>query len=558
MPSTLLLLATLAFGHGGEDHAAPTPTGTATGTAAGTATVPDHAARTVASSARHEAVVTVAPGVGEADVTVLLADWATSAPVSDAALTLALTGPTSAQPALASTAPGAWTGHAALADGAYAGSLVVQAGADADLLAITGLHLGAGAPSSVASSPAIPLAAAGLAAAALAGTLLVGLGAGWLLARGRARQVAAVVLTAGLGLAAHEVSAHGGEDHGDAAAHAPSATLALPMESQFLLGLRTTPVVRAPFAEHVAGFGHLVAAPDGAATLRAPMAGTVRTVAGVLGAEVRAGDVLATLVETPGAADRADVALGTASARTAVAEAKARLALAEADAAAIPALGTAISDRERLALGEAVTTARVALEQAEAAVRGLEGGVHVRAPLSGRIARVEVRPGEQVEAGASLFHVVAPGALRVELSLSEADAVHVVAGAAAEVLTPALPGVTMAGLVLDPGQEADPAIGRVTVTVLVSADPRLRPGMAASGWVAAGPARDALVVPDAAVVESGTGPFAFVKTGPEQFAVRTLRLGGRAGDTWEVAGGLAPGDRVVIAATYPLSSLAGR
>ena len=552
----LLFTVALAFAGGGGDHTHPAePAPAAPASTAG------EAARVAATSAAHEAVLVVAPPRpdGEADITVLLADWATSAPVADGRVALSLNGPVAAAVDLAPAAPGTWAGHAALPPGEYAGPLVLDAGTASDILAISGLRVDGPA----VAAPVVTEAAGAriLVGGLVVGALAVGLFGGFLLGR-RGQAAGAAVALLGL-FGAERVSAHGGEDHGEpsAAATAPGATLTLQLESQFLLGLRTVPVVRDRFTDRASGFGHLVAAPAGAATLRAPVDGTLRAPPGGFpapGAWVNAGELLATLSETPGAADRAEVALGTAEARVGLAEARERLRLAEADAAAIDAVGTAISGRERLALTEGVATAREALRQAEVAARAMEAGVAVRAPLAGRISRMDARAGEQVSAGDPLFHVVDPAGLRVELRVPEADAVRIVEGASALVRAAALPEAQMPAVVLDPGQEADPATGLVTVTLVVTADPLLRPGMAVTAWVEAGAARDVVVVPDAAVVEGGGAPVVYVKTGPESFAARPVSLGSRAGTTWEVRAGLAPGERVVTAATYPLQSLAGR
>jgi multidrug efflux pump subunit AcrA (membrane-fusion protein) len=65
-------------------------------------------------------------------------------------------------------------------------------------------------------------------------------------------------------------------------------------------------------------------------------------------------------------------------------------------------------------------------------------------------------------------------------------------------------------------------------------------------------------VPDDAVVESNGSTLVFVKTGPERFEVREVSLGARSGKSWEVHAGLRPAERVVVAGTYALKSLAGR
>lgn len=82
--------------------------------------------------------------------------------------------------------------------------------------------------------------------------------------------------------------------------------------------------------------------------------------------------------------------------------------------------------------------------------------------------------------------------------------------------------------------------------------------MAATAWIGAGPIREVLTVPDDAVVESGGVTLVFVKVGPERFEAREVRLGARSGHAREVLAGLRPSERVVVAGTYALRSIAGR
>lgn len=544
----ILALVTSALAHGGEDHGAPT-----------VPVVDAGAMRVPMSSEGLDAVLLLAsdePGVaGEA--TLLVADAATSAPADVSAAALTLAGPASVSAAFSRVSPGVLRAPTTLpAVGSYAGSIVVQRGDQADLLGVPSLTI----DGPVHAGSTVPWAwLAGAAAVAFAGILAAAV-AGFVLGR---RGVAGVIAILALG-GAGRVSAHGGEDHGAPAATGPvGAALSLPMESQFLLGLRTVRVYREPFQERVLGLGVLAPAPGGAAVLRAPFGGTLEAPAGGFptpGTTVRAGDVLGMLHESATGPERASLAQERADAATRVAEAQAALALAERDSAQIDALGEALSERERLERAGRVASGRVALAEAEAAAQAIGRGLQVpiRAPLSGRVAAVLARPGDQVEPGAMLFRVVAAGALWVEARVPEGDAEGVVSGQPAEVEVPGAPGRTFPAVVLDGGLVADPETGTVTVTLAVEADPALKPGMAASAWIPRGPTEDALVVPDEAVVESNGVFLAFVKTGPERFAARDLVLGGRGADRWEVHGGLAPGDRVVVAAMYSLKSLAGR
>ncbi|MES2644251.1 MAG: efflux RND transporter periplasmic adaptor subunit [Myxococcota bacterium] len=566
---SLLLVATLARAGGGDDHDHGPPIASATYTV-----VTADSVSVSAASTTFEAVLRApraAPGVAT-DVSLLLADYATSAPVEGATGSLTLSGPGSAQAELgAAGSPGAYHGALTLpAYGDYAGALVVTAPGASDLLAVSGLHYDPPAVTSGEGMGAGTVALAGAGLLALLGVVaVVFLGLGFLLGRRRAAAAVATLLALGVGLSSRRVSAHGGEDHGEAstAPTAPAgAALALPMDSQFLVGLRTAVLARDAFVDRVPALGRFVARPGEAATLGAPVDGVVVAPPRGFphpGQVVKAGDTLAFLQEVPGTADRAAIAQERGGAATRVAEAKSALALAQRDAASLDVLADAISERERTARRNAVEVARVTLQEAERALAALSGGatVAIRAPVDGRVGAVNARPGDQVAAGTTLFRIVDPrgGGLWMEAHVPERLALGLVAGASALVTPSALPGHTLEAVVLDAGQEADPATGMVTVTLAVQAgDLGLRLGMGATAWIGRGAPRDALVVPAAAVVDSNGARLAFVKTGPESFEARDLRLGGRAGGAWEVLGGLAPGERVVVDGTYTLRSIAGR
>ncbi len=563
----LLILASLgtpAYAHGGVDDEAPAQTvAVSTGDSINRAT----------ESHTFDAVVRFKRGPPNTPATawLFLADTATSAPVEAATSALALSGPGQVEADFSATQrPGIYTAQVAFpAFGDYAGALTVTTPKTSDLLAVSTFNMDV-APAA-ATGVSAGLAVAGVAGAlALAGAAgVLGIGVGWLIGRRRGAGTAAGVLALGfLGTGTARVWAHGGvDDEGPAAkttAAAPGGALSLAMESQFLLGLRTQRLLKDAFQDDVEALGRFIARPGDSATLRAPVAGTLVAPSGGFpspGREVRAGDVLATILETPGSADRASVAQEKAAATTELAEARKALALAERDYAQVPGLLDGISVREQLDRQQSVEVAKVRVASAEAAVAGIGSGVSVtiRAPLSGHLGSATARPGDQVAAGDALFRVIDPAGLWMEARLPERNAIGVIDGASARVESPADPGHMLNATVLDHGQEADPATGTVLVTLAVEAgDSGLRPGMSANAWIGRGAARDALVVPDAAVVDSNGSTLAFVKTGPESFEMRELKLGGRAGDEWEVLAGLSPHERVVTAGTYTLRSLAGR
>ncbi len=553
---TLWLLTSRALAHGGEDHAheepAPAPPRATDAMVTGTA-----------SSRALDAVLRIPRPPATGDAVLLLADWATSAPITDASATLSLAGPGSAQATFGPhDAPGIYHGTLALpAPGTWAGALVVTTGSATELLALDGLDVtpdeGARTAPTDARTAWWTLALVGLGGVAL----------GWALGRGRGAAVGATVLAGGALLRAPEVAAHGGEAHADETPDdvAPTATsaLVLPLDTQFAMGVRTVLVARDRFMERVPALGALVAAPGDLVTVASPVDGTLAAPPGGMprpGQRVRTGQLLGTLLEAPGRADRAALAQARADAATALEQARAALALAERDAASVDTLGDALPARERLTRERALASARVAVREAETALSALSGArVPVRAPFAGTLGRVLARPGERVTAGEAVATLRGgTGTLWAEVRVPERDAVGLHAGAVASVVTAATPETPRDAVVLDPGQQVDPATGTVTVTLaLPDAGPSL-PGGGVTAWITHGTPREALVVPTAAVLEHDGAPFVFVKTAPESFAARPVRLGARSGTSWEVLGGVAPGERVVTAGSGPLRALAGR
>lgn len=561
MTFIVLLLTSYAYAHGGEDHGAPAPA--AVSVSASTVNV-------AAASESFEAVLRIGRGAAKASVpvTLLLSDYATSAPVIGATTSLVLSGPAAVQVDLhGGTDAGAYTASATFPEhGAYSGALTVTTSAISDLLAVPSLDIDL--LPGVAPVPPDPwaLVRVGWTVALVGGAILLGVGVGVLWGRRRGAASLACVLAISWG--GSRVWAHGGvDDEGPRSAATTSSSggaIALPMESAFLVGLRTTRVEHGAFQDHVEALGRFISRPGDSATLRAPVSGVVVAAAAGFpepGRLVHSGDVLAIVQETPGGADRAAVAQERSDALTRVAEATRALALAERDDANVASLGASLSERERLDRHASVDVARESLAQAQSAAAFVASGlmVTIRAPLTGRLGPSTVRPGDQVSAGDALFRVIDPTGLWMEARLPERLAVGLASGVVADVVSAADPGHPLQAVVLDAGQEADPATGTVIVTLAVEdRDSGLRPGMGASAWIGRGVVRDAVVVPDAAVVDSNGATLAFVKTGPESFELREIKLGGRAGERWEVLAGLRPGERVVTDGTYTLRSLAGR
>jgi RND family efflux transporter MFP subunit len=229
-------------------------------------------------------------------------------------------------------------------------------------------------------------------------------------------------------------------------------------------------------------------------------------------------------------------------------------ATVQADRAAI--------DNAKAALG----AARATIENARAAVRADEAVVEsaqiqlgyttIRSPLDGRMGRAEVRVGALVGRSDStlLATVSTLDPMYVNFSVSEREALSVWrqlpgrAGAAAISIT--LPDDTVypqPGRLDFVDRAVDPRTGTLALRATFPNPARLlRPGQYVRLRVLLEERPDAVVVPQAAILESQGSTSLFV-VGPDQTVqARTVRMGPRIGPLWVVEDGLKPGEQVVV------------
>lgn len=177
----------------------------------------------------------------------------------------------------------------------------------------------------------------------------------------------------------------------------------------------------------------------------------------------------------------------------------------------------------------------------------------VAAPYAGIIATRHVELGETVAPGMPLFTLYAPGALRLEVQVPQADAAAIRAQPAARVTLADGRELEAARVTVFPS--ADPQAHSVAVRVLLPslAEPP-RPGQTAkvSFAAAAGPA--GIWVPASAVIQRGELSAAYVLDAGE-LVLRQLRLGREQGGRLEVIAGLAAGEQVAADPGAALAAL---
>ncbi|ABL71954.1 efflux RND transporter periplasmic adaptor subunit [Paracoccus denitrificans] len=192
--------------------------------------------------------------------------------------------------------------------------------------------------------------------------------------------------------------------------------------------------------------------------------------------------------------------------------------------------------------------ARAALAQAAAARRIAQlnlGHASVTAPVDGvvvaRTARLGAIPGS---GGEPLFTLIAGGEVELEADVIETALSQLKAGDAAEIQVAGL-GRVQGKLRLVPAA-VDPVTRLGPARIALDPDPRLRPGLFASGWIITD-RREAVTVPASAILADASGErVQVVKDG--QIETREVRGGLVWQGRREILDGLAPGETVVARA----------
>ncbi len=309
-------------------------------------------------------------------------------------------------------------------------------------------------------------------------------------------------------------------------------------------------------AETVPVFAEVITAREGDVAAR--VAGTVERVEVLAGTRVTEGDLLIALNDELLSIQLVQSEAQVAEAQAGIATAAARVDRSELALGRIEALrGSSSFSQGRFDDAQAdVLEARAQLVQAQAREKTAEAQVAetryqlarstVRAPFSGVVLSVDTIPGAFIQAGTPLVRLL------------DTDAFEVQANVPAR-YTSYLQPEQVVKAVTETGEELDLSLR----AVLPVEDPSTRtravlfaaPGLsdiasAAVGQslnvlIPIGAARDVLSVPKDALVQARGGWTVYVAA-DGQAQPRTVTLGVPLGDRYEVLGGLAPGDLVVV------------
>jgi multidrug efflux system membrane fusion protein len=269
-----------------------------------------------------------------------------------------------------------------------------------------------------------------------------------------------------------------------------------------------------------------------------------------IGSKVQKGELLAA-IDTP------EIDQELSQARAAREQVKSALDLAKisADRWANLRKSDSVSQQEADQQASGYQQAQANLAAADANVRRLEqleSFKNVYAPFSGVLTRRNVDPGALINSGAGaagkeLFDIARVDPLRVYVSVPQAYASLMKAGAKAAVTLQEFPGQKFTGLVARTSDAIDPATRTLNTEVDVpNKDGKLLSGSFGQVHFATGTSVPRITIPVNAMLFRAEGPQAAVVDKDGKVHLRTISIGRDFGATLEVLGGLDGSDQIII------------
>jgi len=269
------------------------------------------------------------------------------------------------------------------------------------------------------------------------------------------------------------------------------------------------------------------------------------------GAQVKAGDVLATLDVRAAALSAAEAKANAETAASSAASAHTECERTRALVAS-GALGKAELDRMDAQCRTSALQVNAAQARAQLAAQNVGDGV-IRAPFAGVVTERYVDVGEFVRSDSKVVTLVDLSALRLEVTVPETSIAAARPGAKLTFTVAGYPDKTFTATMKYVGASVRQATRDVVAeATLDDADVMLRPGMFASARLAVGEER-LPVVPKAAITRRDAKAAAFVVV-DGRLEQRLVQPGDALGDDIAIVRGLHEGEHLVVPASDALQN----
>ncbi len=359
---------------------------------------------------------------------------------------------------------------------------------------------------------------------------------------------------------------------GDAEATPPSAEstglVSFRMEQQWLIRMKMALAEEAKLSPQIYSTGRVIASPSNRALVAPPVGGIIESRSlPRIGERVMRGQLLATLLQTPTAAEAAQIRIENSR----VDAERRRLALGEIEARARLSAAAAEADRAKRLLEKKAYSQRqfevaeADRKAAEATLAGMQEQIkalqtapttsnyQVTAPISGTIVELKKAAGEEVHPGEPILEIVALDQVWVEAPIFEKDLGRVTRSVDATFTTAAYPDKEFHGRLINIGAVVDEQSRTAKVEFEVNnLAGELKLGMQANLRLSAGAKTTVLLVPKESVLDNEGKKIVYVLRSGEEFERRDVVLGDEYGDKIAIISGVKRGERVVTQGAYQL------
>ncbi len=182
--------------------------------------------------------------------------------------------------------------------------------------------------------------------------------------------------------------------------------------------------------------------------------------------------------------------------------------------------------------------------------------IAVVSPIAGTIDSVETQPGQLVESSDHLFDIVDLSHLYIVGEVLESDSHLVRKGMPIEITMAGVAGRDFTGHIDHIRMKMDEAKRLLQAVVIVdNHQVLLRPGMFGRMAIHVAAAKQSILCPTSAVVETENGAYVFRREGEGKFSRRAIQMGMRSPGLVVVESGLFPGQQVINGGTHLLAAM---
>jgi len=180
--------------------------------------------------------------------------------------------------------------------------------------------------------------------------------------------------------------------------------------------------------------------------------------------------------------------------------------------------------------------------------------IPIYSPFSGVVTEKLVKEGQYVNVGDPLFSIADLSRIWVELEVFESDFPQVKVGQDVSIRSRSYPGELFRGKVklIYPFLDAKTRTVKLRVEI-PNPGQKLKPEMYVQASISV-PQSPSLVVPAAAVMDTGSRQVVWVESGPGVFVQREVKAGGRSGREIQILSGLKVGEKVAVTGGYLVDS----